>query len=1153
MTPQRLFICACILCWLAAITTVKATQRHREPVSDREYAQHSRVSLKEILDELTIQYDVSLNYLGRTIGGIYTARPPLDAFEENFGEKLNDFLVPLGVSCKRLEEGHFMIYKPRKASANQGESLLSSTGATPAGTEDRPGNEGDRKLRQDIVSGLVVDNTGVPLPGVSITLKGTTNGTATDSEGKFELENVPDSGVLVVSFIGFKTQEISVNGQQTINVTLESDVASLDEVVVVGYGTEKKVNVIGSVTAIDSKEITAAPVASLSNALAGRLPGASIQQRTGEPGNDAADILIRGSSTLGNNSPLVVIDGIPGRDLNSLQASTIESVTILKDASAAIYGSRAANGVILVTTKNGAANTPATFTYGFYEGFLSPTRVPEMADAPTYAQMIREMQSYRNIDEANMTFSEEDIEKYRSGAYPWTHPNTDWFDAGLADYSRSRNHHFSVSGGSESVNYYGSFSMQQDEGIYTNSVSSDKRYNLTANTNVKINEYLDIGISINASQENKMFPTRGSAIVFDHLIRGYPTETAVYPNGLPGPDVERGDQPLVISSFEPGYDDDKLFRSYNTLSANFKVPGVEGLSLSSYYAYDIYFRKRKLFERPFMLYQLDEGAYLAAGNTGSEDGSEFITGSLSGQAPEPRLTDFSDHTKTSTFNLKLNYDKTINEVHNINAFVAYESSEYQGEGIEAFRRFFVSDELPYLFAGGDAEKNNNGWVDIDARVNYFGRLSYNYKEKYLFQFSFRRDGSLRFSEESGRWGNFPGVLAGWNISNEDFWQEKVGFVNFLKLKASWGQMGNDRIDPFQYLTGYNFQTGAVFGSDRAYTHGLNLVETPNPFITWEVANVYNAGFESRFLNNKISLDADFFYERRNNILIERNASVPAFTGISLPDENFGIVDNKGVEIELGYSDYKTDFSYGINGTFAFARNSVVEFDEPARNVPWQVQTGHPQGSELLYNAIGIFRDEAHVESMPHVPGARPGDIIIEDYDNNGEINNDDRILYPQTTNPEITYGLSFNLRYKNWELTGLIQGAGRAMRLMYSELQGSSGNYYQYDADGRWTPDNINASKPRAFERTEEYWRVNYRTDYSYHNTSYARLKNLQLSYSIPEKIVQAIKANNARVYVSGQNLFLLHSGTEIMDPELGSMNSYPIMRVISLGASISF
>jgi TonB-linked SusC/RagA family outer membrane protein len=1004
------------------------------------------------------------------------------------------------------------------------------------------------------VSGKVTSSSDEEgIPGVNIMVKGTLTGTVTDVKGSYNLTVPNENDTLVFSSIGYKTQEVVVNGRTVIDIIMEEDLQSLDEVVVIGYGTEKQVNVIGSVTTIDSEAIAGAPVSSISNALSGRLPGATVQQRSGEPGNDAASILIRGNSTLGNSAPLIVVDGIPGRDLNSLNPNDVESITVLKDASAAIYGARAANGVVLVTTKRGNEETPATFNYEFNEGFLSPTMLPEMADAPTYAQMLRETQSYRGIDESNMTFSLEDIEKYKSGEYPWTHPNTDWYKAALADYSTNRRHNFSVNGGTQSIQYYGSFGTQFNDGIYKNSATSYNRYNLNINIDAKINEFLSVGIDINGSQENRMYSTKSSSSIFSSLMRSYPTSAAVFPNGLPGPDIEYGDNPVVTPSFETGFNDDKRYRSNNKLSATFLVPGVEGLSLSSYYSYDMYFMQGKLFQKPWMLYQLDEGAYLAAGNTGKEDGSAFLLGTSKAYS-EPRLTDSFSSTKTSTFNFRANYDKTINEVHNISTFVAYESSEYTAQGIEAFRRYFVSEKLPYLFAGGDAEKDNSGWVDIDSRANYFGRFSYNYDETYLFQFSFRRDGSLRFSEENGRWGNFPALLAGWRVSNEDFWQENVGFINFFKLKASWGQMGNDLVAPFQYVSGYAFGTGGVYGAGKDYLSSLYLSGTPNPFITWEVANVYNGGFESSFLDEKITLNADFFYQRRSDILVKKNASVPDFTGISLPDENFGIVDSKGFEIILGYNQRKSDFSYGFNGNFAFARNTVVEFDEPARNVPWQVRTGHPQGAALLYRSMGIFRDEEHVNSLPHVNGARPGDIIIEDYDGDGKITNDDRVLFDQTTDPEISFGFSFNLNYKNWALNGLVQGVGTAMRRMYSDgRQGSGGNYFQYDAEGRWTPENTDAEKPRAFERTEEYWRGSHITDYSYQNTTYARLKNLQISYTLPQNLQEAIRLKNAQVYVSGQNLLMIYSESKIMDPELVNDQSYPLMRVMAVGARVSF
>lgn len=1003
------------------------------------------------------------------------------------------------------------------------------------------------------VTGTVTDTEGIQLPGVAVTVRGTTIGTVTNVDGEYSLSVPADAQYLRFSYVGMESQDIMIGEQTVINVTMTADVIGLDEIVVVGYGTQTRANVIGSVTTVRSEDITSAPVSRISNALAGRLPGAIVMQTSGEPGYDQANILIRGNATLGNNSPLVVVDGILGRDINSLHPDDIESITVLKDASAAIYGARAANGVILVTTKRGGIDAPATFTYNFHEGFLSPTMLPELTDAPTYARMIREMQSYRGVDPSNMMFSEEDIAKYESGEYPWTHPNTNWYGEALSDYSTTRHHNFSVTGGTQSVSYYASFGSQFDDGIYTNSATSYNRYNLRANVDVRVNQYLSLGLDVTGIQENRMFPTKSAGAIFSAIVRSKPTEHALYPNGLPGPDIEYGDQPMVASSFETGFDDDKRYRSNNILSAQLKIPGVEGLTLSGYYAYDKYFQTRKLFQKPFVLYQLDQSAYLNAGNTGREDGSAFLVGAEKAY-PEPRVRDYYNDSDSRTVNVKLDYNNSFNGVHNVDAFVAYEHNEYDAHGIQAFRRFFITDQLPYLFAGGDAEKDNSGWVDLDARVNYFGRLAYNYNETYLFQFSFRRDGSLRFSEETGRWGNFPSVLLGWRPSEEDWFRNSLGFLDYFKLKASWGQMGNDLVSQFQYLASYAFGTGMVLGDGRSYTTGLYQTGTPNPFITWEVANVFNAGWESMFLNNRMSFDVDLFFERRNNILVQRDASVPRFTGISLPDENFGIVDNKGFEAILGYNQRQGNIRYGFSGNFAFSRNIIQEFDEPERSVPWQVRTGGPQGAQLLYKSAGIFRDEAHVNSLPSVAGARPGDIIIEDYDGDGQITPDDRQLFPLTTTPEITYGLSFNVGYGSWDLRGLIQGQGRALRYIYTDQrQGTAGNYFQYDADGRWTPDNPDATKPRAFERNEEYWRESHITDHHYADVSFARLKNLQLSYTIPQRLQQAVSLSDARIYVSGQNLLLLYSGNPIMDPELGGMGNYPIMKVVTLGAQISF
>jgi TonB-dependent starch-binding outer membrane protein SusC len=1004
--------------------------------------------------------------------------------------------------------------------------------------------------QQNRISGTVTDAKGQPLAGVNVVVTGTTTGTLTDVSGKYTLEVPASAKSLSFSFIGMEAQEIAIGGTNLVDVKLTESAIGLDEVVVVGYGTQKKVNVIGSVTTISAKEISTAPISNISNALAGRLNGAVVQQSGGEPGNNAATILVRGNATLGNNTPLIVVDGIPGRDMNTLNPSDIENISVLKDASAAIYGAAAANGVILVTTKHGKEGDALSVNYSFYEGFLSPTKLPKMADAPTYAQMIRELQSDQGVDEANMMFSADDVAKFKSGKYPWTYPNTDWYGAVIKKSSQTRNHNISLSGSKGAISYYTSFGTQLDDGIFKSGSTAFRRYNIKSTIDAKVNQYLTLGFDFNFAQENKDYPSVSAGSNFDALQRQFPTTPAIYPNGLAGPDnIGYGTNPVVTATDQTGFDNTTNYYLNNIFSASLKVPGIKGLVLSTYYAYDILSSKEKIFQKPWTLYALDTQAYLAAGNTGAEDGSQFLIGSLRGPS-DIWLRDIKNNSTNKTYNFKADYNTTINGVHNISAFVAYESSEYDFNSLMAYRRNLISYQLPYLFSGGQAQKDNGETVSIDARVNYFGRASYNYKEKYMVQVSMRRDGSLRFSKESGRWGSFPGVLAGWNISKEDFFQNNIKFINFLKLKASYGKLGNDRVTPFQYLSSYSISNGSVIGAG-AYSVGLAQVGATNPNITWEVANIYNGGFESIFLKNKVTLNAEFFYERRSNILVKRNASVPQFTGITLPDENYGVVDSKGFEIVAGYNGGGKDFSYSLNGNFAFARNKIVEFDEPAKQEAWQVLTGHPQGALLLYKAIGIYADQTEIDNTAHVPGARPGDIILQDYNKDGEIDAADRTLLFKTSVPEITYGLSFSLTYKNLSLNGLLQGAGNMIKQVYTDYIGLSGNYLAYDAVDRWTPDNIHATKPRAVDRTSAYWRTDYPNDFYYHKSGYMRMKSLQLTYNLPSAIQDKLHLKNAQFFLSGQNLFLIYSKNKIMDPEIAGIFSYPLMKVYAIGARI--
>ncbi|MCC5942997.1 MAG: TonB-dependent receptor [Balneolaceae bacterium] len=1006
------------------------------------------------------------------------------------------------------------------------------------------------------VQGSVTDaQTGEPLPGVSIMVEGTTLGTSTNRDGNYELSVNSLEDRLIFSFIGYRRATVAIDGRSEINIQLELEIEGLDELVVIGYGIERRANVIGSVATVRSEQIANAPVSMTSNALAGRLPGAIFMQDSGEPGANAASIRIRGTSTLNNNDVLIVVDGVPGRSLNVLNPADIESISVLKDASAAIYGARAANGVILVTTKRGGADSSPTFTYDYSHGFLSPTKLPQMVDAPTYATMIREMESYRDIPEENRSFSQKDVERFRSGNYPWTHPNTDWFNEALRSYSTTTRHNMSVAGGAQNVRYFASFGNQFEDGIYQNNNTSYDRYNLRANIDVDVNEYIDLGLDLYGVRDNRMYPTRSANNIYETIIRMYPTSHANFPNGLPGPDIERGDQPMVMASDATGFNDHVRTTGSAKLSGSLNFPGIEGLRLSGSFSYDLFLREQKVFQQPWTVYSLDVSSYLAAGNTGAEDGSAFLVPSEVGY-PDIRMTQTSEDSRTRTTNTRLQYVTSLADGHNIDAFVAYERYEWNREGFNAFRRDFRTTQLPYLFAGGDDEKDNSSWVNLDASENYFGRISYNYQEKYLFQFSFRRDGSLRFSEASGRWGNFPSVLVGWVPSEHSWWRDNIDFMDYFKLRASFGRMGNDQVARWQYLSTYQFTTGTYFGPDKTFVSGLQQAGSPNPNITWEVANVFNFGWESYFFDNRLNFETDFFFERRSDILVPRNVSVPNFTGISLPDENFGIVENWGFEAVLGYRGARNNLSYGFSGNVAYNRNKIVEADEPFREYEWQRLTGQPIGSRLIYRSGGIFRDEDHVNSLPHVPGARPGDVILEDVSGDGEITSADRVLVPfgSGVTPRLTFGFSFDFSYRNFDLSGLIQGQTKIWRDIFTDYRiGYAGNYFQWDADDRWTPENPDATKPRAYNSNDEYWRSSFRSDFYLVDNSFVRLRNLQLGYSLPVAIQTRLGASDIRFYVSGQNLFLLYSGNDVMDPENYGMGAYPIMRTISMGTRFTF
>ncbi len=985
------------------------------------------------------------------------------------------------------------------------------------------------------VKGIVTLKKGETLPGVDIVIKGTTQGTTTDLNGKYSISSVPSNATLIFSFLGMQTKEVPVNNQSVINVTLSPISASLNQVVVVGYGTQTKGSVTGSVVSVKGSKIARVPSMNLSNALAGRLPGLVAVTRSGEPGEDAATLLIRGTNTLGNNSPLIVVDGIPGRSLNRLDPNDIKSVTILKDASAAIYGSRAANGVILITTKQGIIGKPK-ISINLNQGWSQPTFIPHMADAATYAQMINEINIYRGTP---IVYSAADIKKFKDGSDPWGHPNTNWFAAVFKPATPQYRWDASVQGGTNNTKYFISVGTNYEDAIYKHSATYYSQANFRTNIDTKISKNIHVGFGLAGRQENRNFPSRSAARIFRMLMRGKPTMQAYWPNGLPGPDIEYGDNPAVITTNKTGYNRDKRYILNTNARLNITIPWVKGLSLTANASIDKIIDNHKVWDKPWYLYTWDGHSYDSI--TGKP---LLLRGKRGFSAPQLRQT-FSDEQRI-TLNAYVKYKHSFSEKHHISAMVGYEQTQGNWMDFWASRKYFVSAAIDQLFAGGNLQKNNGGTATHNARLSYFGRMTYNYMEKYLVQFVWRYDGSYIFPKNH-RFGFFPSISVGWRISNENFWKNNIHVINYFKLRASLGQTGNDRINPYQFMSNYAFDPLRTYVFNKSVEEKiLHELTVPNPNITWEVANESDIGFDAQMFGGKLKISGDYFYNVRTHILWWKNASVPATTGLTLPRENIGKVENHGYEFNIGYgkSSGKVHFTVSVNG--GYAQNKILFWDEAPGAPSYQKSTGHPMNTGLYYEAIGIFKDWAAVNAYPHWPGARPGDIIFKDVNHDGVINGLDEVRNNKSSMPTFTGGINFSLSYKNFDIYLLFQGATGAVRY-HSTESGEMGNYLEDDAKGRWTVNNPNASKPRAWNRQNEYW-MNQPNTYWLRSTNYIRLKNLNIGYTI---INNKAGIDNLRIFISGTNLFTL-TKLKDFDPE-STGRGYPLNKIYNVGLNFTF
>ena len=1045
------------------------------------------------------------------------------------------------------------------------------------------------------ISGRVLDEKGDGLANVSVSVKGTTRGTVTKGDGSFSI-NANSGETIDFTMVGYKGSSVLLKDEKTLSITLAADInSSIGEVVVVGYATQKKVTVSGAVAQVKGADLQKSPAVNLSNSLAGRLPGVVATNSSGEPGYDGSSIRIRGTNSLGSNDALIVIDGVPARagGLERLNPADIESMSVLKDASAAIYGARAANGVILITTKHGKTGKPE-LSYSFNQGWGRPTIIPKVLNAVEYSEMANEIEiyklgnsaewapalaafkstgSYTTLSGSTITapFQPADVEKYKDGSDPWGHPSTDWFKATLKDWSPQSRHNVQLAGGSENVKYLASIGYEHQDAYYRNSATGYKQFDFRLNLDAKVNKYISTSVGVTGRQENRYFPTKSAGSIFRMLMRGYPNKPAYWPNGLPAPDIENGEQPVVITTNQTGYDKDTRYYLQSNGKIEITIPWIQGLKLTGNLALDKYIQQGKTWNTPWYIYAWDYQTYEADGVTPK------LVKTQKGPTLQPTLNQYTQDQLNSMLEGILSYDHKFND-HQVIFLAGVTKEKSNANFFNAYRQYFPSSAIDQLNAGGAANQQTGGSAWERARLNYFGRVGYNYKERYIAEFLWRYDGSYNFPADK-RFGFFPGVTAAWRVSEENF-LKNVSFINSLKLRGSWGQLGNDAVyfkyvlREYDYLPTYaagdvdvngniHSNYGYVINNQLAASYYENGI--PNPNITWEIANNYNIGADGAIWNNRITFELDYFQNHRSAILWKRNASIPQTAGFTLPAENIGKVANKGWEFKIGYNERFGDvrLNIGVNG--GYAKNKITYWDEVPGRPNYQKSTGAPIPSDinypddmLLYQYDGVFRDQKEVDAntldYSGVGGAGklfPGSMKFKDVNGDGKITPDDRVRSKKTNVPTFQGGLNIGVQYKDFDLTVLFQNAMGGEVFLQTE-SGTIGNYLQYTYDHRWTIDNPSSVDPRTVDRNNQYF--SNRNTYYMMNTNYVRLKNFEVGYTLPAKYGKSVGINNLRVYVNGLNLFTWGK-QDIFDPESinSSLQYYPQAKVINAGVTVTF
>lgn len=957
---------------------------------------------------------------------------------------------------------------------------------------------------------------GEPVIGATVLVKGVSTGTATDMDGNFTL-NVASKAVLVVSSIGYETQEVPVNGRTLINVVLKSDVVALKDVVVVGYGVQKKVNLTGAVSSLSTDELEGKPIANVLEAMQGTTPGLVIQQGTSTPGS-VPSINIRGLNTMNNNDPLVIIDGIEG-SLANLNPADIEQVSILKDASStAIYGSRASNGVVLVTTKKGKAGK-VEISYDFMYGVQQPTSLPKIADSWVYAELYNE--AAVNSGRA-AKFTPEQIAQYRNGG-----PNVNWVKELYNRNSPQSSHSVSMTGGNDQLSYMASLGYLDQSSMFKGPDYGYKRYNARLNVSHKVTNNFTLNLTSQFARNDIKEHAYWTEWIIEQANRMppiYPIKNEDGSYNYPAGSNSNGLQRLEEGGYRQNVNDELL----GTIQAEWEV--YKGLKLIGSAGGRVWNNKlhenRKAFE-----------------GTGDS---------------ENKLTEQFYRSKNITTNLMVTYNTKIGK-HSIGGLLGY---AYEGFSEKQFSTSRLTEDSKYdIFVGdlsGD-KVSNTGSASDWAIYSGFARATYNYDEKYLLEFNIRNDYSSYFAK-GNRSGVFPSFSAGWRISEEKFWSVLKPYVPSLKIRGSWGLVGNNRIGAYQYMQTVSVKNGISFGDKLAQTAEF---ASANPDLKWETTRMANIGFELGLLNNDLNITFDCFNNRTKDILV--NLPVPGLFGNGAPIQNAGKVETRGWELSVNYRLKTGPVVHNFAGNISDSFNEVIDTRGTeiigGSDVQTIIKEGYPLYSYYAYRSDGFFQNEEECQKGPHLEGItpKPGDIRYLDKNGDGVIKPDDDRFIVGNDFPRYTFGFTYGLEYKGFDFSMMWQGVGKRNKWMRGESveafhNNNEGPVMDFHQD-RWTPNNPDATYPRLTMGAESANNAA-KSDFWIQDAKYLRLKNAQIGYTFPQQWMKKLYVKNLRIFASVQNPLTFTKMKGGWDPEYtgdGSGRAYPVARVYSFGLNVKF